>query len=122
MLHETSRGGPSARQQALSRFADRMRVNRRTYDDYPGYIVSLLRIKKACAIANAEAGALDPERARAIASACDGLADGGRFPVDTFVDAYPLLDEMLNTAIAERASRISGVPDVCPDRHVGLSQ
>ena len=99
-----------------------MRVNRRTYDDYPGYIVSLLRIKKACAIANAEAGALDPERARAIASACDGLADGGRFPVDTFVDAYPLLDEMLNTAIAERASRISGVPDVCPDRHVGLSQ
>ena len=122
MLHETSRGGPSAQQQALSRFADRMRVNRRTYDDYPGYIVSLLRIKKACAIANAEAGALDPERARAIASACDGLADGGRFPVDTFVDAYPLLDEMLNTAIAERASRISGVPDVCPDRHVGLSQ
>ena len=122
MLHETSRGGPSARQQSLSRFADRMRVNRRTYDDYPGYIVSLLRIKKACAIANAEAGALDPERARAIASACDGLADGGRFPVDTFVDAYPLLDEMLNTAIAERASRISGVPDVCPDRHVGLSQ
>ena len=122
MLHETSRGGPSARQQALSRFTDRMRVNRRTYDDYPGYIVSLLRIKKACALANAEAGALDPERARAIASACDGLADGGRFPVDTFVDAYPLLDEMLNTAIAERASRISGVPGVCPDRHVGLSQ
>lgn len=122
MLHETSRRGPAARQQALSRFADRMRVNRRTYDDYPGYIVSLLRIKKACALANAEAGALDPERARAIASACDGLADGGRFPVDTFVDAYPLLDEMLNTTIAERASRISGVPGVCPDRHVGLSQ
>ena len=28
MLHETSRRGPAARQQALSRFADRMRVNR----------------------------------------------------------------------------------------------
>ena len=78
MLHETSRGGPSARQQALSRFADRMRVNRRTYDDYPGYIVSLLRIKKACAIANAEAGALDPERASRREAARRGRDSGIR--------------------------------------------
>ena len=66
MLHETSRGGPSARQQALSRFTDRMRVNRRTYDDYPGYIVSLLRIKKACALANAEAPPRNSEYAKYI--------------------------------------------------------
>ena len=121
MLHELSRGESAARQQALSRLVTRMRVNRRTYDDYPGYIRSLLRIKKACALANRDAGALDPERARAIAAACDELADAGRFPVDAFVDAHPLLDGLINAAVAERASR-SGAPFVCPDRHVALSQ
>lgn len=106
---------------ALSRLVGRMRVNGRTYETYPGYIPSLLRIKKACALANAETGTLDPAPAEAIALACDALeAERGGFPVDTLVDAHPLLNEMLNAAIAGRAMR--RCPGICPDRHVNLSQ
>lgn len=38
---------------------------------HPGMHRALFRIKKACALANAEIGALKPEIARAIVEACD---------------------------------------------------
>ena len=38
---------------------------------YPGMHRALFRIKKACALANAEIGALKPEISRAVVEACD---------------------------------------------------
>ena len=43
---------------------------------YPGMHRALFRIKKACALANAEIGALKPEISRAVVEACDPRARG----------------------------------------------
>lgn len=54
---------------------------------FPFYIAALAQVKKACANANAKAGALDEKKARLIAAACDRLAQGeylDQFPVDVF--------------------------------------
>ena len=52
---------------------------------YPDMHKALCQIKKACALANAEIGALAPEKARAITEACDRVIAGGfekEFPLD----------------------------------------
>lgn len=52
---------------------------------YPDMHIALCKIKKACALANAEIGALKPEIAIAIEQACDKVVAGGfekEFPLD----------------------------------------
>lgn len=52
---------------------------------YPDLHLALCRIKKACAKANAEIGAMKPEVAEAITMACDRVLAGGfeaEFPLD----------------------------------------
>ena len=44
---------------------------------YPDMHIALCKIKKACALANAEVGALKPEIAQAIVQACDKVITGG---------------------------------------------
>ena len=53
--------------------------------DYPDYIVAMAYIKLAAAETNKELGALDPDIADAIATACREIIDGrfhDQFPVD----------------------------------------
>lgn len=118
MLHTPLSEDASARR---FRLAAGLRACGRTYADYPGYMRALLRIKKACALANAATGKLDNARCRAIVRACDAIKEGAFPSPDALVDAAPLLDELLNAAIAAEASQGPGAPEVDPDRHVALS-
>ena len=56
---------------------------------YPGMHRALFRIKKACALANAEIGALKPEISRAVVEACD-RALAGEFDKEFQLDMWPV--------------------------------
>lgn len=120
--------GAGARPRGLLNASEERRVfGRQTYGDWPEYIRAMLQVKKACALANAAIHALDPARASAIAQACDELMEGQAvFALDTLMDAAPLLNAMINAAIAERGERLLGQKQaalaICPDRHVNMSQ
>ena len=48
-------------------------VTDKTFNDYPAVVRALAEIKKACALANRDIGALGADKAGAIARACDCL-------------------------------------------------
>ncbi|WP_394941518.1 class II fumarate hydratase [Psychromicrobium sp. YIM B11713] len=94
------------------------------------HIEALARIKKAAALANAELGVLDDERARAIAAAADEVISGkydGDFPIDVFQTGSGTSSNM-NTnevlaALANRALQAAGSETtVHPNDHVNASQ
>lgn len=108
-------------QDALALLVKKMHFSGQTYEAYPNYIKYLLLIKKSCAFANAEFGLLDFSWAQAIAKACEKLeTENGNFALDSLIDAHPILNDLLNTKIAERANYIQA--EICPHRHVNLSQ
>ena len=55
---------------------------------YPEIVRVVAQIKKACALANRDIGAMKPEIAEAIVQACDEVVDGkfpdAQFPVDMY--------------------------------------
>ncbi|AJT40411.1 class II fumarate hydratase [Psychromicrobium lacuslunae] len=94
------------------------------------HIEALARIKKAAALANAELGVLDEERAQAIAAAAEEVISGkydGDFPIDVFQTGSGTSSNM-NTnevlaALANRSLAAAGSEtQVHPNDHVNASQ
>ena len=48
----------------------------KTFNDYPAVVRALAEIKKACALANRDIGALGADKAGAIVRACDDILEG----------------------------------------------
>lgn len=68
-----------------ARTIDNMSFSGKTLSQYPVYICSLAKVKKAAAVANCRAGIFDQSIMKAIVGACDELIDGRhrkQFPVD----------------------------------------
>lgn len=77
---------------------------------YPGMHRALFRIKKACALANAEIGALKPEVSRAVVEACD-RALAGEFDKEFQLDmwqagGYTCVNMNVNEVIGNAANEI----------------
>jgi aspartate ammonia-lyase len=100
-------------------------------DTHPEMLCSIAYIKKAAALTNCSTGALDRDKADAIAQACDEILDGG-FRSDFIVDpmqggAGTSLNMNANEVIANRAIEILGGTKgdyslIHPNDHVNLGQ
>lgn len=65
------------------RCSNNYKVSDHTYNEYPEVIRAVAEIKKACAITNAQIGALNSKKAEMICQACDEVISGkfqGHFP------------------------------------------
>ncbi len=98
---------------------------------FPNLIKSLAMVKKAAALANKKLGFLEPEKADAIAKACDEIIDGAlhnHFVVDVIQGGAGTSTNMnANEVIANRALEILGHKKgeykiIHPNNHVNLSQ
>ncbi|MBI2718487.1 MAG: aspartate ammonia-lyase [Rhizobiales bacterium] len=98
---------------------------------YPELVQSLAMAKKAAAMANRDLGALKPEIAQAIISACDLVIAGdslGHFVVDMLQGGAGTSTNMnANEVIANIALKLMGRPrgdyaSINPNDHVNLSQ
>ena len=97
---------------------------------HPGLHRALFRIKKACAKANAEIGALDANIADAIVKACDRALAGefdGEFPLDMWQGGgYTCVNMNVNEVIGNAANEIltgrKGQDVVHPNTHVNKAQ
>lgn len=100
--------------------------------DFPEFIITLAMVKKAAVQANLELGAIDREKAIAIANACDVLIDGRvlepHFPVDMMQGGAGTSTNMnVNEVIANLALQAMGrqpgdYAAIHPNDHVNLSQ
>ncbi len=98
---------------------------------YPNLVRALAMVKKACAFANRDCGALDEERAQAIAAACDEILAGklhDYFVVDVIQGGAGTSTNMnANEVIANRALELLGCEKgdyerLHPNNHVNASQ
>ena len=97
---------------------------------YPGMHRALAQIKKACARANAEIGAITPEIGKAIAQAADEVYAGkfdDQFPLDMWQGGgYTCVNMNVNEVIGNRANEIltghKGQDTVHPNTHVNKAQ
>ncbi len=94
-------------------------------------ILAYARLKKACALTNAELEVLEPEPASAIVRACDEILDGkleAEFPLSVWQTGSGTQTNMnLNEVLANRATEILGDDfrqhkRVKPNDHVNASQ
>src|SRR5258705_7599758 len=101
------------------------------YRPFPAFTRGMVRVKRAGALANAEAGRLDPKRRDAIVAACDEILAGkhmDQFVVDVFHSGAGVSFHMnVNEVIAKRAKQIWGgglgtYEHVNPNDHVNMSQ
>ncbi len=101
------------------------------YKPFPAFIHAMVRVKRAAALANAEAGRLEPKRRDAIVAACDEILAGkhlDQFVVDVFHSGAGVSFHMnVNEVIANRANQICGgglgtYEHVNPNDHVNMSQ
>lgn len=98
--------------------------------NYPEVIVTVAQLKKACAKANLEIGAITNEIGEAIIKACDEVIEGkfkDQFPVDMYCGGGAIAINMnLNEVIANRANEIltghKGYDKVHPNTHVNMCQ
>jgi fumarate hydratase, class II len=92
----------------------------------PPQIHALARIKAAAAQVNAALGVLDPDLAKAIASAATAVAHGeydDQFPIDVFQTGSGTSSNMnMNEVLAAIASTRLGGQKVHPNDHVNASQ
>jgi aspartate ammonia-lyase len=97
----------------------------------PELVVALAQVKKAAALANAEAGELDPTKAGAIVQACDEIRAGAHhehFRVDVCQGGAGTSTNMnVNEVIANRALQILGHEPgrydvIHPNDHVNRNQ
>jgi aspartate ammonia-lyase len=98
---------------------------------FPNFIISLAKVKKACALANFELGDLTKEQKEAIIQACDEIIAGQhheQFIVDPIQGGAGTSTNMnANEVITNRALEILGEPRsayhlIHPNNHVNLSQ
>jgi aspartate ammonia-lyase len=101
------------------------------YRAFPAFIRAFVRIKRAAALANGEAGRLDERRKDAILAACDEILAGkhmDQFVVDVFHSGAGVSFHMnVNEVIANRANQILGgglgtYEHVNPNDHVNMAQ
>ena len=101
------------------------------YKPFPAFIRAMVRVKRAAALANAEAGRLEPKRRDAIVAACDEILAGkhmDQFVVDVFHSGAGVSFHMnVNEVIANRANQICGgglgtYEHVNPNDHVNMAQ
>ncbi len=98
---------------------------------YPYLLRAMAQIKKAAARANGRISALDPEKARAIAAACDEIIAGQHAQefIVTLLEGSGGTSINMNTneVVANRALQISGYrageyESIHPNEHVNLGQ
>ncbi|MDE3101534.1 MAG: aspartate ammonia-lyase [Chloroflexota bacterium] len=101
------------------------------YRAFPAFIRAIVAVKKAAALANAEAGRLSPERRDAIVWACDEILGGkhhDQFVIDVFQAGAGVSFHMnANEVIANIADRKLGgalgtYAKVHPNDHVNMAQ
>ncbi len=101
------------------------------YRPFPAFVHAMTRIKKAEAVANAEAGRLEATKKDAIVTACDEVLagrHGDQFVVDVFHSGAGVSFHMnVNEVIANRANQILGgglgtYEHVNPNDHVNMGQ
>ncbi len=101
------------------------------YRAFPAFIRAFVRIKRAAALANGEAGRLDERRKDAIVAACDEVLAGqhmDQFVVDVFHSGAGVSFHMnVNEVLANRANQILGgdlgaYEHVNPNDHVNMAQ
>lgn len=99
--------------------------------DYPELISALAAVKQGAALANAELGRLDAERAAAIVQACEEIRAGAlhdQFPIDPIQGGAGTSSNMnVNEVVANRALEILGCERgdyarLDPLAHVNLGQ
>lgn len=84
-------------------------VGTHTYNEYPEVISAVAQIKKACAMTNAEIGALQAEKAKLICEAADEVIAGkfhGNFPVKVWRSQGTGVNMNVNEVIANRANEL----------------
>ena len=84
-------------------------VTDKTFNDYPAVVRALAEIKKACALANRDIGALGADKAGAIARACDDILEGrmeGAVSVNIWRGGGTSINMNLNEVIANRANEL----------------
>ncbi len=104
-------------------------VTRHTYSEYPEVIRAMAEVKKACAITNAQIGALGRRKSEAIVQACDEMI-AGRFDKEFRVKIYRSqgtgVNMNTNEVLANRANEIltghRGYDQVHPNTHVNMCQ
>ncbi len=98
---------------------------------HPKFVDAFIMVKKAAALANKEAGAVEPEIADAIAKACDEILQGqlrDQFPVDIYqMGAGTSIHMNVNEVLANRANELLGgtlgkYEKVRPNDHVNFGQ
>jgi aspartate ammonia-lyase len=101
------------------------------YHAFPAFIRAFVRIKRAAALANGEAGRLDERRKDTIVAACDEVLAGkhmDQFVVDVFHSGAGVSFHMnVNEVLANRANQILGgglgtYEHVNPNDHVNMAQ
>jgi len=107
-------------------------ISGRTINDYPLMIKAMACIKKATAAANRDLGALEPDKAVAIISACDQILSAramrDQFPIDVYQGgAGTSVNMNANEVIANLALEIMGKPKgaydiISPLDDVNMSQ
>lgn len=89
------------------------------------HISALGQVKRAAALANAELGVIDEDKAKAIAAAAEQVIAGdhdGEFPIDVFQTGSGTSSNMnTNEVISTIATRDSGI-EIHPNDHVNASQ
>ena len=104
-------------------------VTDHTFNELPHVIRAMAEIKKACAVTNKEIGALDSDKADAIAQACDEVIAGkfpDQFPVNVWRSHGTGVNMNINEVLANRANEIltghKGYDAVHPNTHVNMCQ
>ena len=90
-----------------------------------GVIHALAQLKAAAAEVNAELGALDPDRATAIAAAAREVAVGrhdDQFPIDVFQTGSGTSTNMNVNEVVARLAHLSSGLDIHPNDHVNYGQ
>ena len=103
-----------------------------TLNDFPQMIRAMVKVKKACALANGDTGIMAKWRVRAIVNACDAILEHGlcmdQFPVDLFQGgAGTSVNMNTNEVVANLALEMLGRPRgdyscIDPNDHVNRSQ
>ena len=91
-------------------------VTDHTFCELPRVIRTLAEIKKVCAMTNAEIGALEPQKAEAIAAACDEVIASrfiDQFPINVWRSHGTGANMNANEVIANRANEILTGHNLC---------
>ncbi|KGI55822.1 aspartate ammonia-lyase [Campylobacter sp. MIT 97-5078] len=113
------------------RAMENFNISHNRLENFPRFIRTMARVKKAAAMANCELGLLDKKKEQAIIKACDKILEGGyydQFVVDMFQGGAGTSTNMnANEVIANIALEILGHKKgeyqyLHPNDHVNLSQ